>query len=102
MILLFYSALKLMSFGEGIDVMVSMVLIPFVIIAPLFAVILWLINSFYKKEKNAFYLNYPEMVYQETACQYCGGISIYGMHNKCPHCGCIMPPAWGPIYLNEK
>lgn len=63
-------------------------------------ILLRFLRSRYQKDSKAFYLPYADKVYQETSCPYCGGISVYGMHHECPHCGKILPPAAGPVYLN--
>lgn len=62
-------------------------------------VLLRFLHSRYKIDSRAFYLPYADKVYQETTCPNCGGISVYGMHHECPHCGNTMPPAAGPVYL---
>ena len=83
---------------------VVLLVIPFVLILRVMGgacfALLWYLRSRYKKDSRAFYLPYADKVYQQTACPNCGGISVYGVHYECPHCGKIMPPAAGPIYLN--
>ena len=63
-------------------------------------ILLRFLRSRYQKDSKAFYLPNADKVYQQTTCPKCGGISVYGVHYECPHCGDIMPPAAGPIYLN--
>ena len=87
------------SGSGGFNPAVLIFLIPVIILAPVCAVMLSFFRKRYKIDMKAFYLPDAERVYQQTTCQYCGGVIVYGMHNECPHCGNVLPPTWGPIYV---
>ncbi len=54
-----------------------------------------------KTEKIAFELPEADKKYQEDKCEYCGGMFIHGIHISCPHCGGALPPADGPIFIQN-
>ncbi len=54
-----------------------------------------------KTEKIAFELPVADKTYLEDKCEYCGGLFIHGIHISCPHCGGALPPADGPIFVQN-
>ena len=54
-----------------------------------------------KMDMIAFELPEAQKKYKEDTCMYCGGMFIHGIHISCPHCGGALPPADGPVFVED-
>ena len=70
--------------------------------AGIFYLLIWSIFGMnIKTDRIAFELPEADKKYLEDICAYCGGMFIHGIHISCPHCGATLPPANGPVFVQD-